>query len=455
MTTHDRCSRPPRSPTIVGSAVETIVWSSAARNMPSISAAKIGTSLRSLTPRQPCAMQGAEHGVRRSGCPSRAPAQQQRAEDARHPLRRQLAGELAGRLAALEQRDQRLGEDVAATAHGAAARPASSAPRRPATRRTAGAARRSALPSSRRQAASACSASLDRLRPDRLDQRLARREVAVDRGAADAGGGGDIRHAGARVLGEQPRRDLDDPVDVAGGVGTEARGPTVAPKRDTDVLLHESVSDVHRRRWATRSRARARACRCAPPSSGVPLPSSTGRDVDLQLVERRRREVLLHRRRRRRGPGSSLSPAASRARASAASEPSVTKWNVVPPSISSGSRAWWVSTNTGWPNGGLVAPPAARVGVVLPRPGAAAVHLAAHDPGAERASVTSAITSESTFALAALEAVLLAPGHRAERPLVHLLAADAERVLHRGVGAGDEAVEGDREIWRRVCSWAS
>src|SRR3954464_9843453 len=38
VTTHDRCSRPPRSPTIVGSAVETIVWSSAASSMTSISA---------------------------------------------------------------------------------------------------------------------------------------------------------------------------------------------------------------------------------------------------------------------------------------------------------------------------------------------------------------------------------------------------------------------------------
>ena len=55
MTTQDRCSSPPRSPTIVGSAVETIVWSSAARNMPSISAAKIGTSSRSLlTPAALC-----------------------------------------------------------------------------------------------------------------------------------------------------------------------------------------------------------------------------------------------------------------------------------------------------------------------------------------------------------------------------------------------------------------
>ena len=41
VTTHDRCSIPPRSPTIVGSAVETIVWSSDASSRTSISAAKI------------------------------------------------------------------------------------------------------------------------------------------------------------------------------------------------------------------------------------------------------------------------------------------------------------------------------------------------------------------------------------------------------------------------------
>src|SRR4029453_17195372 len=44
VTTHERCSRPPRSPTIVGSAVDTIVWSSAARNMPRPSAANTGTN---------------------------------------------------------------------------------------------------------------------------------------------------------------------------------------------------------------------------------------------------------------------------------------------------------------------------------------------------------------------------------------------------------------------------
>jgi hypothetical protein len=54
VTTHDRWFSPPRSPTMVGRAVETIVWSSAARNMPSISAAKTGTSsLRASTPPVP------------------------------------------------------------------------------------------------------------------------------------------------------------------------------------------------------------------------------------------------------------------------------------------------------------------------------------------------------------------------------------------------------------------
>ena len=48
----------------------------------------------------------------------------------------------------------------------------------------------------------------------------------------------------------------------------------------------------------------------------------------------------------------SLPAAASKARSSAASMPSVTKWNVVPPCIAIGSRGWWVSTKTGWWYGG-------------------------------------------------------------------------------------------------------
>src|SRR5919108_82775 len=47
-----------------------------------------------------------------------------------------------------------------------------------------------------------------------------------------------------------------------------------------------------------------------------------------------------------------LSPAAARACSSADSIPSVTKWKVVPLSISRGSRGWCVRTKTGWWNGG-------------------------------------------------------------------------------------------------------
>jgi hypothetical protein len=48
----------------------------------------------------------------------------------------------------------------------------------------------------------------------------------------------------------------------------------------------------------------------------------------------------------------SFPSAASRARASALSIPSVTKWNVVPPLIAKELRAWLASTKTGVRNGG-------------------------------------------------------------------------------------------------------
>jgi hypothetical protein len=46
VTTHASCSRPPRSPTIVGSAVDTIVWSSDATNSTRNNAPKIRRRLR-------------------------------------------------------------------------------------------------------------------------------------------------------------------------------------------------------------------------------------------------------------------------------------------------------------------------------------------------------------------------------------------------------------------------
>ena len=56
--------------------------------------------------------------------------------------------------------------------------------------------------------------------------------------------------------------------------------------------------------------------------------------------------------------------------------PSVTKWKVVPPAISIGSRAWWVSTNTGARKGGSsphqpfqsLSPQSPRIGPYMLRP---------------------------------------------------------------------------------------
>ena len=95
--------------------------------------------------------------------------------------------------------------------------------------------------------------------------------------------------------------------------------------------------------------------------------------------------------------------------------------------------------------GRLVAPPAARVGVVRPAAGAAAEHLAAHDPGAGAAGRLGDQLGVDRR-LRRPHAVGLAPGEGLERPLVQLHAADAERVLQGRLGAGDEAFERDGEV---------
>ena len=77
-----------------------------------------------------------------------------------------------------------------------------------------------------------------------------------------------------------------------------------------------------------------------------------GDDRHVELVEQSGPEVLAARWRPRRRGGRARSPAEARARSSAASMPSVTKWKVVPPAIATGSRGWWVSTKTSWWKGG-------------------------------------------------------------------------------------------------------
>src|SRR4051794_2595268 len=97
----------------------------------------------------------------------------------------------------------------------------------------------------------------------------------------------------------------------------------------------------------------------------------------------------------------------------------------------------------------LVAPPAVRVRIVLPWPGAAAEHPPAHDhragAGDRRADELAVLVL-----LAALEPVLRTPRGEPERPLVQRHPARAEWILERGVGPGDEAVERHRDLQQHL-----
>ena len=84
------------------------------------------------------------------------------------------------------------------------------------------------------------------------------------------------------------------------------------------------------------ARARSRAAEVVE-QAGAPA-EHEGHDGDLELVDQARRQVLLGDARAA-ADRTSWSPATSFACSSADSIPSVTKWNVVPPSISTGSRA--------------------------------------------------------------------------------------------------------------------
>ena len=65
------------------------------------------------------------------------------------------------------------------------------------------------------------------------------------------------------------------------------------------------------------------------------------RDRDVQLVDEPGAKVLPDRR------GAAAEPYVAKACSSADSMPSETKWNVVPPFISTGRRSWCVRTKTG------------------------------------------------------------------------------------------------------------
>src|SRR5215216_853218 len=90
--------------------------------------------------------------------------------------------------------------------------------------------------------------------------------------------------------------------------------------------------------------------------------------------------------------------------------------------------------------GRRLAPPAAGIRVVFPRPRAVAEHPPTHDHGALRLDQ---LRDQARVLVVhpALEPVRLAPAPEAEDPLVELLAAYAERVLEVRVRPGDVAVE--------------
>jgi hypothetical protein len=93
----------------------------------------------------------------------------------------------------------------------------------------------------------------------------------------------------------------------------------------------------------------------------------------------------------------------------------------------------------------LVAPPALER-LVAPRALLAAEHLAAHDHRALAAEMLLEDLVVDGALLAAFAPVLLAPGPDADRPLVQLVAAGAERLLGGWIGARAEPVEGHGDV---------
>src|SRR5215204_4277570 len=110
-----------------------------------------------------------------------------------------------------------------------------------------------------------------------------------------------------------------------------------------------------------------------------------------------------------------LSPAAAFACCKALSMPSVTKVNVVPPSLTNLSRGWWVTTNTGMRKGGL-------------------------SPHGPRGSEALAKLLIVFVGLSAAEALHLAEGGQIEHPLLDKHAPIAQGVSCTSVGPRDVSI---------------
>src|SRR5439155_10435398 len=93
----------------------------------------------------------------------------------------------------------------------------------------------------------------------------------------------------------------------------------------------------------------------------------------------------------------------------------------------------------------IVTPPAGPRRIGSPRPRSAPEHVAAHDIGAD-VGLDFLDHSGAGVMLAARLALRLAPRIELEEPFVQAHPADADRVLLALVGAGDVAVQRDRDV---------
>jgi hypothetical protein len=111
---------------------------------------------------------------------------------------------------------------------------------------------------------------------------------------------------------------------------------------------------------------------------------------------------------------------------------------VVPPWSFRGSRAWWVSTKTGWWEGWIRAPVAVPA-ILSPGPRTATEHAAAHHARTDVLEESLGDLCTGVHLAASLAVGLPEDGER-EEPLVKLLSAHTERLALARVRPGDEAV---------------
>ena len=188
-----------------------------------------------------------------------------------------------------------------------------------------------------------------------------RLEQGADRVEDEATGHRDCRRPQAEPPGGHPDRHRVEVADpgIGAGIGDEPDdededGGGAGPG-DPRLVGHQPPARYLR--WVTAGRVdRADQLQLEAGGDSVeePLAATEQDRSDVEDPSRRpgRRPGTGRRRRRRRRERRPCPRPRALACSRADSIPSVTKWKVVPPSISSGSRSWWVRTKTGAWKGG-------------------------------------------------------------------------------------------------------